>query len=347
MSDVRAYCLDCIRRRLFPGCAIAFGRGRENARFVYAGMLSYQKSTPVDPDTWYDLASLTKPLATAAATLRATAGQRLDPESLLSDYFPEIRVRQARIRHLLSHSSGLPAYVPFFKDCGDGEEVIARIVASEPAYPTGTKSVYSDLGFMLLGKILEITYGQQFRDLVRTEVIEPLGARSIQFGPLRPSESLKIAPTELDFRLHGFAAGIVHDENARLFGGAAAHAGLFATLPSVASLAQRLLLIARGQTDPVLPSDLFRSWIRRQSWLSNSSWGLGWDTPTPESSAGPALGASSFGHTGFTGTSVWIDPEQDIHICILSNRVHPSRRTEGMKEARRRIHLLALDELSR
>jgi CubicO group peptidase (beta-lactamase class C family) len=313
---------------------------------VFAGALGYRRSSPaVDDHTWYDLASLTKSLATATAALRMTYRQKLDPDRLLSDFFPGIRVSRARVRHLLSHSSGLSAYVPFFKSCATGEDVIRRIISIEAEYPTGTKSVYSDLGFMLLGRVLEMVAGLPFRDLIQSEVLEPLGDASIQFGPLPKTGALKIAPTELDFGLHDFATGTVHDENARLFGGSAGHAGLFATLPTVAQFAERLLRIARGQADPFLPGDLFKTWTRRQPWLPNSSWGLGWDTPTPESSAGPALSQNSFGHTGFTGTSLWIDPDRDIYICILSNRVHPSRRTEGIKDARRRIHELAVGEL--
>ncbi|MBI3939230.1 MAG: beta-lactamase family protein [Acidobacteria bacterium] len=338
------YVQRCIEGRLFPGCAIAAGRSSGEPFLCAAGTLTYlPHSSAVDPDTWFDLASLTKPILTATAALRAVQQRKLELETPLSRYFPNIPLPEAQVRHLLAHSSGLPAYRPFFKTCRSGEEVIDAILGTEPEYPTGTRSVYSDLGFMLLGRLLEIAFGQSLRTIAEEQVWRPLGLGAIRFGPLLPSPEscLKVAPTELDFHLHDFARGIVHDENARLFGGAAGHAGLFGSLRGVALFARHVLSAARDVPDSVLPASLIQPWTRRQPWLPGSSWGLGWDTPTPDGSAGPALGPSSFGHTGFTGTSIWIDPEKDLSVCILSNRVHPSRHGEGMKEARRQINTLA------
>ncbi len=360
---------DCLRRRLFPGCAVAFGRSMREPVFVVAGRLAYHLDSPaVDVDTWYDLASLTKPIGTVTASMLAVQQGNLRLEAPLADFFAETRCQDAQIKHLLSHSSGLPAYRPFFQFCHSAEEAIAAIVRCEPEFTPGSQSVYSDLGFMLLGRILEKVFEDPFRRLVEKNVLKPLRVGAIQFGPLtadasnsavkaKPAPLLdragrsserKIAPTELDFRLHGFTQGIVHDENARLFGGAAGHAGLFGTIQGVARFAQLILsTLTTSEDDAPLPQwispELLRSWTRRQPWLLQSSWGLGWDTPTPDSSAGPALSAAGFGHTGFTGASIWIDPEQDIYICILSNRVHPSRKVEGMKEVRRRIHALAVE----
>ncbi|HEY3131717.1 MAG TPA: serine hydrolase domain-containing protein [Acidobacteriota bacterium] len=364
------YLNHCIRCRLFPGCAVAFGTSKSEPRVVVSGQLTYQaKSHAVDVDTWYDLASLTKPIATVSSFLTAVQHGKLHLETSVSHFFPQAICGNAQIRHLLSHSSGLPAYRPFFRFCHSAEEVVGQIVRCQPEFTPGSKSVYSDLGFILLGRIMELLFEQRFRQLVQENVLNPLKLRAIQFGPLsgdRPSSvtetpgssgqecpaaaERKVAPTELDFRLHGFAVGVVHDENARLFDGAAGHAGLFGTIQEVARFPHLILSTTTMATDAAplqhqLSPELLRSWTRRQQWLPQSSWGLGWDTQTPDSSAGPALSASSFGHTGFTGTSMWIDPEQDLYVCILSNRVHPSRKIEGMKEARRQIHALAVKAL--
>lgn len=315
--------------------------------FVFAGRLTCQSSSPpVDSDTWFDLASLTKPIVTVTATLQAVCRRKLELEALLSHIFPNILLPGAQIQHLLSHSSGLPAYRPFFMTCRNGNEVIEAILQTVPEYATGSLSIYSDLGFMLLGRILEIVFEKPFRTLATETVLNSLNLDKIEFGPLSHTGHTKIAPTELDFRLHGFAHGIAHDENVRLFSGAAGHAGLFGAIEGVAQFARRILTAVKGQASAPLPTEMLRAWTRRQPWLPASSWALGWDTPTPDSSAGPALSASSFGHTGFTGTSIWIDPEQDLYICILSNRVHPSRKSEGMKQARRQIHALAVAELT-
>ena len=347
MTSLQRYCNECIGRRLFPGCAIAFGRSNGIPRLLFAGHLTYEPDSPaVDADTWFDLASLTKPIATATATLRAVEQQHLSLETPLETFFPGIAVTKARLQHLLSHSSGLPAYVPFFETCSNGREVVERIVAAAPEYATGTRSVYSDLGFMLLGRLLEMTFERLFRAVISDLVLVPLELASVEFGPLpNPEGERRIAPTELDPRSGTFLQGLVHDENARLFGGAAGHAGLFGTIEGVSRFAQQILCTVTGRGRTLLPAPLLRAWTQRQPWLPDSSWGLGWDTPTPESSAGPSLSPRSFGHTGFTGTSVWIDPQQDFYVCILSNRVHPTRKTEGMKEARRTINALAASSL--
>ncbi|HEV8132853.1 MAG TPA: serine hydrolase domain-containing protein [Acidobacteriota bacterium] len=371
MNTVTSYCEDCIQRRLFPGCAIAFGKSSSPPEYLFAGRITYHPdASAVGLNTWYDLASLTKPIATVTAAMQAVRQERLTLETPVRHFFPHIRVPEAEIRHLLSHSSGLPAYRPFFYACRNGEEVIEAIIDCDPEYPAGSKSVYSDLGYMLLGRILEQVFDQTFRNLVQEQVLLPLRLDSIQFGPpLESSASTSggwnttlvatrldgagqagsIAPTELDFRLHGYLQGIVHDENARLFGGAAGHAGIFGKIAGVARFAQLVLAaVVRGANESSTPAmknlvQFFRSWTHRQAWLLQSSWGLGWDTPTPAGSAGPALGSNSFGHTGFTGASIWIDPDRELYICVLSNRVFPSRRTEGMKEARRQIHALVVE----
>jgi CubicO group peptidase (beta-lactamase class C family) len=333
-------CSAAIEHRVFPGCALAFGKTSGAVHYVFAGTLSYSEGSPaVNARTWFDLASLTKPIATASASMTAVAAGVLDIETPVTTYFREFSIRNALVKHLLSHSSGLAAYVPYYRFCRDANSVISEIVRSSAEYEPGSRSVYSDLGFMLLARILENLNSGSMREVTH-DLLEKLRIDEVRFGPI-DVDRFKVAPTELDFTLHHFAHGTVHDENARLFENGAGHAGLFGTITGVAQFAQAVLATRQLRQRSVLPPQILKSWTARQAWLPESSWGLGWDTPTEQSSAGPALSSLSFGHTGFTGTSVWIDPRQDLFICILSNRVHPSRRTEGIKDFRRRIHTLA------
>src|SRR3989442_6724459 len=296
VSLVLDYLNRCLQGRLFTGCAVALGTSKGEPRFVVSGQLAYQPKPPaVDVDTWYDLASLTKPIATVTASLTAVQHGRLHLDTSVAHFFPEAICGNAQIRHLLSHSSGLAAYRPFFQFCHSAEEVVAQIVGCQPEFTPGSKSVYSDLGFILLGRIMELVFEQSFHQLVQENVLNPLELKAIQFGPLsggRPSSATaipasseqecpasverKVAPTELDFHLHGFARGVVHDENARLFDGAAGHAGLFGTIQGVARFAHLILSTTNMARDAAplqqwVSPELLRSWTRRQLWLAQSS----------------------------------------------------------------------------
>jgi CubicO group peptidase (beta-lactamase class C family) len=280
--------------------------------------------------TLFDIASLTKPLATAALTMMA-----LDDDVIaLGDRpRPELTVEQ-----LLAHASGLPAWQPLF--ALGGARAIVEAIAREPLESApGTRSVYSDLGFMLLGSYLEERLGQSLASSFAQRIAEPL-AIEVRYRPPDPSAC---APTEGDLR------GQVHDENARAMGGVAGHAGLFATARDVSRLVHALVVAWHGARSATVP----RLWSQarvRQFWspsgVPGSTWCLGWDRPAAAgSSAGERWPKDGIGHLGFTGCSLWIDPARARWVVLLTNRVHPSRANERIKQLRPRLHDAIVAEL--
>jgi CubicO group peptidase (beta-lactamase class C family) len=275
-------------------------------------------------------------------------------------------IGSATIRHLLTHSSGLPAWRGFYEQLSQdgtipssaGERAQAKrtmlsLIQSEaPVYERGTRSLYSDLGFMLLGLIVERISRQSMNDYFLDHIVRPLGGPRIGFilpeQHCIPSNSVDddtggVAPTEVD-RWRGYLlCGEVHDQNAAALGGEAGHAGLFGTADAVLAISGEWVRAYHGRTT-ILDQAMVQEFTRRQKPEGPSSWALGWDTPSVPSSAGRHLAAQSFGHLGYTGTSLWIDPVQELEIVLLSNRVHPSSRNEAIREFRPAIHDLVYQE---
>ncbi|MFN7963505.1 MAG: serine hydrolase domain-containing protein [Thermoanaerobaculia bacterium] len=325
-------------RGAFPGGVLAVGRRGEVAHFLPFGRLRYEPEAPaVEADTIYDLASLTKVVATTTVAMILGEEGRLELDLPVATYLPGFvgpGKRQVTVRQLLSHSAGLAAWAPLYLEARGPSAFLERILAMALAYPPGSQSVYSDLGILLLGEILERASGTPFRRLVESRVLEPLGLTETGFLP-GPSLLPRIAPTELDssFR-HRLLWGEVHDDNAFALGGVAPHAGLFGTAPDLARFATMML---EGGADPggrLVSAETVAAFTRNAG-VPGSSRALGWDTRSPEgSSAGSLLSLRAYGHTGFTGTSLWIDPEREIFVLLLTNRVHPSRDRELIREAR-------------
>lgn len=309
-----------VERRAFPGGVLAVGDGQGLIHLHAFGRLSYEEDAPpVTAATMYDLASLTKVVATTTMAMILVDEGRLDLDQAVRE--------GVTVRHLLSHSSGLPALAPFFKEIRGKEAYVERILAMDLEYPPGSRSVYSDPGIILLGDILERAAGQPLATFVEERVLGPLGMKDTLYRPppeLRP----RIAPTAFDPWRGRLIHGEVHDENAFAMGGIAPHAGLFGTAGDLARFAGMMLNggIVSRQT-----IDLFT----RKAGVPGSDRALGWDTKSAEgSSAGTLLSSRSFGHTGFTGTSIWIDPERRLFIILLTNRVHPTRENNLIREAR-------------
>jgi CubicO group peptidase (beta-lactamase class C family) len=239
------------------------------------------------------------------------------------------------VRHLLTHSAGLPSFLPLYKEA-KGYEAILRLIYAIPleAEP-GTRTRYSDLGMILTGEIVSRAGGQPLDALVSQRLFQPLGLASTMY---RPPASLRrrIAPTEDDPWRKRVVRGEVHDENAFAMGGVAGHAGLFGSAHDLAILAQ--MLLNRGLYDHRrhLAAATLAQFCAVQG-PADSGRGIGWGKPSAASWTGRVFSPSSFGHTGFTGTFVWIDPEKDLFIVLLSNRVHPSRRNALFEEARQSI----------
>jgi CubicO group peptidase (beta-lactamase class C family) len=315
-----------VEARSFPAAVVEVGRSRGPLWREPFGKLTYDAGAPFTRlDTIFDLASLTKVIATTSLAMRAIREGRLTLDttvaSRLKSWTGEDR-QGVTIRHLLDHSSGLPAHARLWEQARGRAEFERAIVALPLERPPGTASVYSDVGFMLLGFILEDSAGSP---LDRQFGLLSSGlSGDIRYRP--PSEwRTRIAPTEADAWRGRVLQGEVHDENAAALGGVAGHAGLFGTAGVVGRFAQL------GRPDEI------RRFTTRTH-VPGSSRALGWDTMLPTSSCGTRMSPRAIGHTGFTGTSLWIDREKDVYVVLLTNRVHPTRANEALIALRPRLH---------
>jgi CubicO group peptidase (beta-lactamase class C family) len=329
--------------RAFPAAVVDVGRESGPIWREPFGRLTYDPgAAPCALDTVFDLASLTKVIATASTTMALVARSQLSLDGTVGDWLEEWRApgrAGIRIRHLLDHSSGLPAHVRFWEQARDRAEVRRALAALPLEREPGRESVYSDPGFILLGFVLEQAGGASLEDQFK-----PSGFGGD--GPLlyRPGPELidRTAPTEQDPWRGRVLRGEVHDENAAVLGGVAPHAGLFGTAGAVAAFARLVLRTLR--TDTVLgTSALMRQFAARTS-VPNSSRALAWDTMRPTSSCGTRMTPTAIGHTGFTGTSLWIDYERDLYVVLLTNRVHPTRDNNQLRQIRPRLHEAILEE---
>jgi len=353
-----------VEDRIFPGAVLLVQfRGQPVYARAFGSAALFPRPQPATLDTLYDLASLTKPLATTTALLCLVQDGALGLDDTLATYFQELQrteIGTATVCHLLQHSSGLPGWRPLYEDIAIQERqrpgflgseaakkfAIAYIAREPLAYQPGSKSVYSDLGFILLGLLIERVTGLSLARFCKKRIYQPLGIHGLLFVPRAVDQSgldgeplvpARIAPTENDPWRGRLLCGEVHDENAYALGGIAGHAGLFGTAAAVMALAGAWMHGYVGR-DSFWPCDLIRRFVARDSNTPESSWGLGWDTPSPPSSSGEHLSPRSFGHLGFTGTSLWIDPESELTVVLLSNRVHPTRQNTSIQQFRPLIH---------
>ena len=318
-----------IRDGVFPGAVIEAGRAHGPFVRFMAGRQTYDDASPaVDGDTIYDLASLTKVIGTAALMAGELAAGRMRLNDRVRHWIEgwtgEER-QSVTVRDLLEHASGLPGHRKYFES-RQGRAAFEMAICEEPLdYQPRTNSIYSDPGFMLLGFAMENAAGEPLEQQFARWKARELSEDTELF--FRPDARLwpRIAPTENT--AHGDERrGEVHDDNARALGGVAAHAGLFGTAAAVGACARWWM------TSPALP--LFAA----RTSVPGSSRALGWDTMLPTSSCGTLMSATAIGHTGFTGTSLWIDHANDLYVVMLTNRVHPSRDGEGIHDARRALH---------
>mgnify|MGYP006272697763 CR=1 FL=1 len=336
-DSVRMLLEAAVAEHVTPAAVIEVGRASQPVWREAVGRLTYEADAPAaSADTIFDLASLTKVLATA--TLLMTQVERgrvaLDDEvvqHLLGCTLPRGPVT---VEDLLAHCSGLPAHRPFYRTLRGRVDFEAAICATPLEYAPRTQSVYSDLGFMLLGFLLEdITPLPEAFAALWTAI----GAgEDLQFHP--PEQwTRRIAPTEADPWRGRVLRGEVHDENAWALGGAAGHAGLFGTAAAVGVFARHLLQILDGRVG-FARRETLAAFVTRHGGVPGSSRALGWDTMLPTSSCGRLMSPRAFGHTGFTGTSLWIDPDAGTYVVLLTNRVHPLRAGEGITRLRPAVH---------
>jgi CubicO group peptidase (beta-lactamase class C family) len=328
---------EAIAARVFPGAVVEVGRKSGAIGTIARGSLDYAPgSLRAGANTIYDLASLTKVLATAALMVAQLERDRMRLNDRVSHWIDSWtgKERQAvTIRDLLEHCSGLPGHRRYF-ETRRGRASYELAIAEEPLeYEPRTRSIYSDPGFMLLGFAIENAAGAPLDRLFDRWRDQELGSQiELRFHP--PADWLeRTAPTETG-PLGEETRGVVHDENAAALDGVAAHAGLFGTAAAVGAGARWWL------SSPSLPR------FSQRSATPGSSRALGWDTMLPTSSCGTRLSPEAIGHTGFTGTSLWLDPAQDLYVAFLSNRVHPTREREGIQEVRRALHDAVVNDLT-
>jgi CubicO group peptidase (beta-lactamase class C family) len=335
----------------FPGGVLVVGY---DGQLVYeaavgeAALLPSRRSMTID--TMFDLASLTKPMATTTALMRLVEAGRVRLDVPISAYlsaFNAFGTTSPTLRQLLSHCSGLPAWRPYYQEIHpswpphDRRYAVYAAIHQEPLITTpGMVVQYSDAGFILLGELVETLSGIPLDEFCHQEIFAALQLADLRFLNLvRPQPpGVSYASTESCPWRGRILTGEVHDENAWVMGGVAGHAGLFGTARQVWQFAQHLLDGLKGRAWLVSPATL-RAFTTRQGLPQGSTWALGWDTPTPgTSSAGRYFAPTAIGHLGFTGTSLWIDPAQQVIVVLLTNRVHPSRQREGIRAFRPVLH---------
>jgi serine-type D-Ala-D-Ala carboxypeptidase len=383
-----------IAERIFPAASVAIThRGylialKAFGQFVYesdlqdadAASLSrsmrQDRDLEVKPSTLFDIASLTKPVATTTMAEILYERGLLQLDAPIAGTIPEFlsdssgntdpRRRDVTFRMLFAHSSGLPAYEKLFLRCRSREELLAAAFTTPLTADPGSRAEYSDIGFIILGTALERIAKETLDRFCQREVFEPLGMRNTTVNPtpeLRPtipptaderergagdparansaaSQPPGASPSRSTFR-NRIVQGEVQDENAFVLGGVAGHAGLFSTAEDLTLFAHAIL----SKSAPILRPETISLFTQRQSSPSETSRALGWDTPSNPSQSGKYFGSRSFGHLGYTGTSLWIDPDRELSITLLTNRTWPNCSKQAIKRVRPRFHDAVIEAL--
>ena len=362
---------EAVSQGVFPGAVVLVSKDEE---IVYENAFGYRslipEKTALQLNTIFDLASLTKPLATTVAIMLLIGGKKIRLDDQVTRFIPTFGVfgkHLSTVRQLLNHSSGLPAWKPYYEGMVKMEKsgrinfiasraakgyVLEEIHREKPLTPPGTQALYSDLGFMVLGEIVEALTGFNLDRFCQDRIFKPLGLRSTAFVDLtklrtRRLQPVKqtIAPTENCPWRKRILCGEVHDDNAYAMGGVAGHAGLFSSARDIHTLMVRLNHCFHGK-DNFLPQSLVQEFLTKDQTIKDSTHALGWDTPSQgKSASGSYFSPRSVGHLGFTGTSIWWDLEKSCHIILLTNRVHPSRQNEKIRDFRPFIHDLIMKAL--
>jgi beta-glucosidase-like glycosyl hydrolase/CubicO group peptidase (beta-lactamase class C family) len=339
---------DAIADKAFPGATIAIGY-RGKVSYHAFGKLDYNSNSPsVKIDTMYDLASLTKVVVTTTLVEKLAEGdfgQPLNLDTPIERYLPEWLSsgnqldwrHMVTIRHLMTHTSGLPPFKEYWRTSTGKQDTLSRIFAEPLEYEPGTKMIYSDLGIILMAEIIQRLTGKPLDVLANENIFNPLGMKDSMYNPpkkLWPA----IAPTEVDNQLrHRLVQGEVHDENAYTIGGVSGHAGVFSTSPDLSHFCQMLLNGGVYAHKRILKRATIAEFTAPQP-ISKNERTLGWVVPTEGSSSGHYFSAHSYGHTGFTGTTIWIDPDRQLFVVLLTNRVNPTRENMKIAQVRPAVH---------
>jgi CubicO group peptidase (beta-lactamase class C family) len=362
---------DAVERRVFPGATAIVRRG---ADVVFEGVFGFRtlvpEPRPMKIETVFDLSSLTKVLATTVAMMMLAREEKIRLDDRVTRFFPNFGVHgkdRVTFRHLLAHCSGLAAWRPFYKLIGDIERggrvnfmsspgarqwTYEEIHREKPEAPLGTKAIYSDLNFIILGEAIEQAAGVSLHRFCHERIYRALGLAATGYIDISLARTRKLEPVQEMFAAtencpsrKRLLIGEVDDENAFAMGGVAGHAGLFAPIREVDRLGAELIACYKGRST-LIPQKIMREFWTRDAIVAGSTWALGWDTPSPNhSSSGHHFPPTAVGHLGFTGTSIWIDPEREIAASILTNRVHPSRDNQAIREFRPKIHDLIMETI--
>jgi CubicO group peptidase (beta-lactamase class C family) len=341
---------EAVAAQAFPGCAFGVMVGNEVVLEGALGRFTYEETAPaVAAETIYDVASLTKAVATTTAAMLLVQREQLDLDMHLGALLPgfvagrsaDDPARRVALRHLLAHNSGLPGYIKFFRTASTPAALFGACLELPLDAEPGTRAEYSDPGFILLGKALEVLTGAGLASWTHREIFAPLGMTATGFCPpvaIGPA----IPPTEEDatFR-HRRIQGEVQDENAWVLGGVAGHAGLFSNVPDLLRLATAIVRSEKSAGPGAVPSifdkSVLEQFSRRQS-PPGSSQALGWDTPSEPSSSGKHFSQHSIGHLGYSGCSLWIDLDAAVGVVLLTNRTWPDRKSQLIREVRPAFH---------
>ncbi|MBT9332687.1 serine hydrolase domain-containing protein [Paracidobacterium acidisoli] len=356
-AAARAVIEEAIARRAFPGASWGVWHNGEIVALDAAGRFTYTENSPqVAPGTVFDLASVTKVVATTAAAMLLYDRGILHLDARLGDILPGFVIgmepgsgkERVTLRMLLAHSSGLPGYARLFEKHATPEGMLRACLRMPLEAQPGERMEYSDLGFLLLGKAIEILSGDLLARFCTRAIFEPLGLDSMRFCP--PEEWRPfIPPTEDDaVWRQRVIQGEVQDENCAALGGAAGHAGVFAHALDVLCFAGCVLAEGRsGRGQPLFRAETVRLFATRQTEPEGTSRALGWDTPTAPSSSGRYFSARSIGHLGYAGTSLWIDPERGAAVVLLTNRTWPDRASKEIQRVRPAFHDAVIEALTR
>jgi len=353
-QPVMQYLDSAVARGAAPGAVL--GVTHDGERFVFGtGRLGDLDASRPGPGTVYDLASLTKVVGLTTGVMLAVSEGKIKLDAPVQRYVPAFagaEKEKITVRLLLGHAGGLPAWRPLFREASSRQDAFALADTTPLEYPPGSRDVYSDLGAIVLTQILETVYHQRIDSLLEQRIFGPLGLTSLRYLPPAGWPS-GIAPTEMDPWRGRVLRGEVHDENAAVMDGVSGHAGLFGSVEDLLGFAEWMIAVgndgtmerrydgtterrnvgisdgsSKAHTSPTFltfPRSVVQTFTNRQNLVPGSSRALGWDTPDSGSSSGSLLSPHSIGHTGFTGTSIWIDFDRRVAIVLLSNRVHPTR----------------------
>jgi CubicO group peptidase (beta-lactamase class C family) len=350
---------DAVADRVSPGASIAVTQGGRLVALRAFGRSTYELESPlITTDTMFDLASVSKVVATTTVAMILYERGLLDLDAPVVGIVPEFagaefagaaagdadaRRRAITLRMLLAHSSGLPAYEKLFWKARTREQLLRAAFTTPLVAAPGTRAEYSDIGFMVLCEALERVAAETLDRFCQREVFGPLGMAHTTYNP-PPEARAAIPPTQDDrtFRKR-IIQGEVQDENASVLGGVAGQAGVFSTAEDIARFAHALL----GGGTPILRPETVRLFTRRETAPAGTSRALGWDRPSPPSQSGKYFSTLAYGHLGYTGTSLWIDPVRELSVVLLTNRTWPDSSNWAIKQVRPKFHDAVVEALDR